>query len=303
MSIKRRTSVSDPYNQMVGNSITQNFNESMKRKARQKRTPSVPKSLMEMFFGQRGAGKSYSSLLLAAQSKAKAEDDLLKKIEEDEAHDEKYKPKVAEITDDELKELHEPARQFFAMADIFAYGGGGGGASNGGAGGFGMMPLSEQKVPEQIKQNEGYTNYWQPPPYTPWNQQQQQYPQPHIWTDTNTGSPFEAYRAKTRKKKKQDVAEESKKEEFNPEDHKGRFCAVVTILIDSAGVSVEHNGVLFVKKCGHWKLLDFNGNKLAGGTAGSFEGDVKKGRLKIDVHRVLFDADAPVIEETDLEII
>jgi hypothetical protein len=67
---------------------------------------------------------------------------------------------------------------------------------------------------------------------------------------------------------------------------------------------VEHTGVLFVKKCGHWKLLEFNGTKLTGGTVGSFDKLIKDGSLKIMVHHTIFDADRvePTIGADELEL-
>jgi len=83
----------------------------------------------------------------------------------------------------------------------------------------------------------------------------------------------------------------SKKQEFSPEDHKGKFCAVATVTITHGDITIEHTGVLFVKKCGHWKLMEFNGDKLGGGNAGSYEGDIRKGRMKIEIHKTLYDAE------------
>lgn len=91
----------------------------------------------------------------------------------------------------------------------------------------------------------------------------------------------------------------SKKQEFDPEQHKGKFCAVATINHYGA----EHKGILFVKKCGHWKICGFNGDQLGGGTAGSFERDLKNGSLKITVHTVLYDEDAVTWDEEELDIV
>ena len=82
------------------------------------------------------------------------------------------------------------------------------------------------------------------------------------------------------------------KQQFNPEDHQGKYCAHVTLTYHG----VEHTGILFVKKCGHWKLLEYNGAKLAGGNSGSFEAECKKGVLKITVLHVLYDADKPIVQ-------
>lgn len=94
----------------------------------------------------------------------------------------------------------------------------------------------------------------------------------------------------------------SKKQEFTADDWRGKFCALCTITFKEG---IEHKGILFVKKCGHWKLLEFNGSKIAGGTAGSFETELKKGRMKIEVHKTLYDADyvEPVIGADELEIL
>lgn len=92
----------------------------------------------------------------------------------------------------------------------------------------------------------------------------------------------------------------TKKQEFNPDDHRGKFCAVCTITY----MGIDHTGVLFVKKCGHWKLCEFNGNKLAGGNAGSFDKEIKNGSLKIMVLHTIYDADRvePTIGADELEI-
>ena len=42
--------------------------------------------------------------------------------------------------------------------------------------------------------------------------------------------------------------------------------------------------------------MEYNGNKLAGGTSGSFDALCKNGTLKITVLQVLFDADKPVVQ-------
>jgi hypothetical protein len=82
------------------------------------------------------------------------------------------------------------------------------------------------------------------------------------------------------------------KQQFNPEDHQGKYCAHVHLTYHG----VEHTGILFVKKCGHWKLLEYNGAKIAGGNSGSFEAECKKGILKIEVIHVLYDADKPIVQ-------
>jgi len=92
--------------------------------------------------------------------------------------------------------------------------------------------------------------------------------------------------------------EPPKKQEFNPDDHKGKFCAVADIIF----MGISHTGVLFVKKCGHWKLLDFNGNKLAGGTAGSFDGLIKKGQLNVTVQKTLYDVNNVPHPQKELDI-
>lgn len=94
----------------------------------------------------------------------------------------------------------------------------------------------------------------------------------------------------------------SKKREFTADDWRGKFCALCTITFKEG---IEQKGILFVKKCGHWKLLEFNGSKIAGGTAGSFETELKKGRMKIEVHKTLYNADyiEPVIGADELEIL
>jgi hypothetical protein len=95
----------------------------------------------------------------------------------------------------------------------------------------------------------------------------------------------------------------AKKEVFDPEQHRGKFCAAVTIVTNDAGIRAEHTGVLFVRKCGHWKLCGYNGDKLAGGSVGSFEELTKSGRLVVTIHSVIYDDDRIKLDEGDLEIV
>lgn len=90
-----------------------------------------------------------------------------------------------------------------------------------------------------------------------------------------------------------------KPKEHNPEEIKGVFCAYVIAKVGDA----QHTGVLFVKKCGFWKILEHNGHKVAGGGAGTFEDMVRSGELKLTVILTIYDADSiEETEETDLEI-
>ena len=86
--------------------------------------------------------------------------------------------------------------------------------------------------------------------------------------------------------------EPTKKQQFNPDDHRGKFCAHVAATHNG----VEITGILFVKQCGHWKILEYNGNKRAGGTSGSFDAECKKGTLKITILHVLYDVDKPIVQ-------
>ena len=200
---------------------------------------------MTTILGGKGQGKSYLSLMAA---------ELIKGIRST------TEPEVAVITDEEMKELNKPARQYFATANTFV--------GNGGSSGS-YTPISPQ-------------------PYQP----SYEYDTPH-WNHSPVTTPI--------------LNIESKKQEFSPEDYRSKFCAVVTITFIDESISnpLEHTGVLFVRKCGHWKLCDYSGNKLAGGTAGSFERDLEKGRMKIEVHKMLYDADyvEPETGIDDLEII
>jgi hypothetical protein len=90
------------------------------------------------------------------------------------------------------------------------------------------------------------------------------------------------------------------KPNYKPEELHGRFCAYVIATIGDK----EYTGILFVKKCGYWKILEYNGHKLVGGGAGTFEDMLRSGELKLSVILTIYDADR--IEkngdEMDLEI-
>jgi hypothetical protein len=49
--------------------------------------------------------------------------------------------------------------------------------------------------------------------------------------------------------------------------------------------------------------MDFNGNKLCGGKAGSFEELLRSGQMKIEIHKTLYDAEPPQMDNMDLEIV
>lgn len=119
--------------------------------------------------------------------------------------------------------------------------------------------------------SEAYPSYIPTSVYPPYDYETITYPEPN-WGD-KTQIPYA-------------------KEQFNPDDHRGKFCAHVTAIYKG----VELTGILFVKQCGHWKILEYNGNKRAGGTSGSFEAECKKGTLQITVLHVLFDADKPIVQ-------
>jgi hypothetical protein len=151
------------------------------------------------------------------------------------------------------------------------YGGGGYSSGSGGSNNINYQPTTNQ--------------------YPNWGQQQQA-PYYYQWDTTPNSYPISSAPQQTPQK------EEPKKQEFKPEDYKGKFCAIVTL--EHHGK--EHRGVLFVKKCGHWKLCGYNGGKLAGGTSGSFETELKAGTLKITVHQTIYTDAPPETSENDLEI-
>ena len=91
-----------------------------------------------------------------------------------------------------------------------------------------------------------------------------------------------------------------KKKVVDMDGFHGKYCALVELTLNS----VKHKGVLFVRKCGHWKLLDFAGNRIAGGSEGSYDNQIKDGSLKIKILTVIHDIER--VEQTDnmdLEII
>lgn len=251
----------------------------------------------EMWNGQKGKGKTDGVVQRLNR--------LLNKS------DDKYTPKVAEITDEEYRELfraereyaektsnyqpivnyfpetdisaqaniiptgntgsisnNENANNFKRVAAVTASGTGGGGSNN-----INYSPTSNQYPP----------NWWD----------NQQAPYYYQWENTPNTYPYPSQTQQIPVKQ-----EEKKKQEFKPEDHKGKFCAIVTLTHHG----IERRGILFVKKCGHWKLCEYNGDKIAGGTAGSFENELKEGTLKITVHQTIY-TDAPQeTSEDDLEI-
>lgn len=97
----------------------------------------------------------------------------------------------------------------------------------------------------------------------------------------------------------QTFPKQKSKVEYSPEQIKGRFCAHVIATTGDA----THTGLLFVKKCGAWKILEYNGNKLVGGGIGSFEDMLKSGELKLVIINTIYDADrVEQNDEMDLEI-
>jgi len=135
---------------------------------------------------------------------------------------------------------------------------------------------SKEQTDKLVEKLFAYNQYI--PPYIP-----QDVYAPYIYgTTTGTGTGGQS----------SSTPQQPVKQQFNPDDHKGKFCAHVTLTYHD----VEHTGILFVKQCGHWKLMEYNGNKLAGGTSGSFDALCKNGTLKITVLQVLFDADKPVVQ-------
>jgi hypothetical protein len=152
---------------------------------------------------------------------------------------------------------------------IYAQESGGGGGS-GGDGGGSYMPTSQQP-PWSNQPASQQTGYWSQQPN---------------WLNPSGTIPQQIVNDTVPEQKPK-----SKKQEFSPEDHKGKFCAVATVTTTHGDITIEHTGVLFVKKCGHWKLMEFNGDKLGGGNAGSFEGDIRKGRMKIEIHKTIYDAE------------
>jgi hypothetical protein len=60
--------------------------------------------------------------------------------------------------------------------------------------------------------------------------------------------------------------EEPRKPKYTSEQLKGKFVAYATIRLND----VEHTGILFVRKCGAWKLIDCKTmNRVAGGSEGA----------------------------------
>jgi hypothetical protein len=167
---------------------------------------------------------------------------------------------------------------------IYAQASGGGGGS-GGDGGGSYIPTSQQP-PWSNQPASQQTGYWSQSTQPDWLHPSGTIPQ-QIVNDTVP-----------------EQKPKSKKQEFSVEDHRGKFCAVATVTTTHGDITIEHTGVLFVKKCGHWKLMEFNGDKLGGGNAGSFEGDIRKGRMKIEVHKILYDAEyvEPELGVDELEI-
>jgi hypothetical protein len=212
--------------------------------------------LFATILGGKGSGKSQHSLTIKQQ---------MEKRMLEIAYDQAHQPEVAEITDKELAELHAGITE--EHGDIPAQG-------------------KEKEYPQFSAQNRQtlipISNYISAQGRTQWEGIREgvtYYPETRSYQ----------YTTPTEK-------QEPKKQEFSPEDLKGKFCAVVTATFSSGGVTFEHTGVLFVKKCGHWKLMDFNGDKLGGGTAGSFEGNIEKGKMKIEVHKIIYDADKIEVE-------
>jgi hypothetical protein len=269
---RRKVPGSNPFPNVPPNLISSFEVASELKKRRDKKRSG---NLYEMMFGGKGAGKSFISTLLADHMKKELE----KKIEESGT----YEPEVAVITDEEMKDLNEPTRKYFTNKDVFT-------ASGGGGGGSGAIPNSVKQHAYQYQQQSN-----------PWQQQQQQnqrswgYPTSEVPPWLNDDTPEKA----TARKKK--VQEDAKKQEYTAEEFKGRFCAVVTITCKR--VDTPYTGVIFVKKCGHWKLMDFNGNKLVGGKAGSFEEQLRSGQIKIEIHKTLYDAEPPKLDNMDLEIV
>jgi hypothetical protein len=218
--------------------------------------------------------------------------------------DDKYTPKVAKITDEEIREAFRATEEYnkkkeletqnlittgnttpistpisathFPEINTFAQ------ASGGGGGASGSYNINYQPQPQTNKQS---SSGWWDNQQAPWQYQWDTVP------NTNTYPPTSIQQTPQK--------EEPKKQVFKPEDYKGKFCAIVTLTHHG----VEHHGVLFVKKCGHWGLRGFNGSKLSGGGSGSFEAELKKGTLKITVHQTIYtDAPEPEIGEDELEI-
>jgi hypothetical protein len=89
-------------------------------------------------------------------------------------------------------------------------------------------------------------------------QQQPPYNDPPFYTD-----PHWEIGWKLGETKPESVTEQPK---YSPEEKKGRLIAYATVRIDG----VEHTGILFVRRCGAWKLVDCETLfRVASGSAGS----------------------------------
>ena len=145
------------------------------------------------------------------------------------------------------------------------------------------QPGISQPLQTSNSDNTGYFPNWQQQPQTnnPWITQQQQV-FPYTGGIYNPPTP-----------------QVEKKPEYKPEDFHGRFCAYVLATVGDK----QYTGVLFVKRCGSWKLLEYNGHKVAGGGVGTFEDMLRSGDLKLTVILTIYDADRiEKTDDTDLEI-
>jgi hypothetical protein len=115
---RRKVSGINPFPNVHPNLISSFERASELKKRRDKRRVGIPDRLYNLIVGEKGEGKSYTSLLLAEQMKKEVEKKL---------YEESKEPRVAVYTEDKMNELSKPARQFFAAAGEFAYGAAGGG--------------------------------------------------------------------------------------------------------------------------------------------------------------------------------
>jgi hypothetical protein len=133
------------------------------------------------------------------------------------------------------------------------------GGATGGSGGSSPTPISVASYYHQ-RPNQGY---WVPSDnqQAPFGWLPEQSPQHYGWQYT-------PYRSNTTDRTSEEQPNKKKKQEpkYTQEEMKGKFVAYATIIVDG----IEHTGVLFVRKCGAWKLFDcISMVRVAGGSQGS----------------------------------
>jgi hypothetical protein len=187
-----------------------------------------------LIIGGKGSGKSYASLVSAyLSSKQMLDDDNTTPEEKSEIKKSLYK-----LVSDEFKQYSGNLSERY---------------SNG----------TSEELTSPYRTTSDNTGEWVPTtPRNPWsNDPQGQVP----WSDPpygqQSGWQYNQWGTKLpEEKEKKEVVKEKPK--HSPEELKGKLVAFATIRVDG----IEHRGILFVRKCGAWKLIEFTTmNKVASG--------------------------------------